>query len=434
MIGRLVLAGVYQGITLVWFASYSVLLGWRWLWADRAGFREGLARLGLVQETALPKRPTLVYAEGVGECRAALPWLKAMLKNPDNRVVVVVLDKEAKTMMEKIGGGIPVVLLPWDIRVSMAWFFTTVNPQGVIIIERGIWPNFFQVLGRKKIPCMVASARLSERSFYFYKSLGKIFQHLIQPVTLWGAQSEAIRQQYLDLGVSEEKIHTWGNIKYALDGLSDVALSQAREVREQWLAGQKGPILVGVSTHEGEEAVLLESYKALRKKMPYCKLVLIPRFVTRTASIVGLVEKHSLTVTLHTQQSNLSSAPVHIVDAIGQVMGYLAMADVAFIGGSLVERGGHNPLEAAKLGVPCLTGPHTKNFISVWEDLAKLGAHRVVASAADIVQEVEGMVADPQGAAKLSQQLQTYMCQQDAVLTRHEQGWQTVCAAANEKQ
>lgn len=432
MIGRLVLTVVYQGITKVWFAIYSVLLSWRWLRADRAGLQEGLARLGLVQEKTLPKRPTLIYAEGVGECRAALPWLKAMRKNPDNRLVVAVLDKEAKTMMEKIGDGIPVVLFPWDVRMSMVWFFTTVNPEGVIIIERGIWPNFFQVLRQKKIPCMVASARLSERSFRFYKSLGKVFQHIIQPVTLWGAQSEAIRQQYLDLGVPEENIHTWGNIKYALEGLSDMALSQAEKRKKQWLAGQKGPVLVGVSTHEGEEAILLESYKTLRKKMPHCKLVLIPRFIARTESIVGLVKNSNLTATLHTQQSSPASDPVHIVDAIGQVMGYLAMADVAFIGGSLVERGGHNPLEAAKLGVPCLTGPHTKNFTSVWEDLAKLGAHKKVAGAAEIVQEVEGMVADPQSTAQLSQRLEAYMGQQDAVLTKHDEGWQALCIAAND--
>jgi 3-deoxy-D-manno-octulosonic-acid transferase len=434
MIGRLVLTAVYRAVTNIWFAIYSLLLSWRWLRADHAGLQEGLARLGLVQETALPKRPTLVYAEGVGECRAALPWLKAMQKNPDNRVVVVVLDKEAQTMMEKIGGGIPVVLLPWDIKVSMAWFFTTVNPQGVIIIERGIWPNFFHVLGQKKIPCMVASARLSERSFRFYKGLGKVFRHIIQPVALWGAQSEAIRQQYLDLGVSAENIHTWGNIKYALEGLSDVALSQAGERKKQWLAGQKGPILVGVSTHEGEEAILLESYKTLRKKMPHSKLVLIPRFITRTQSIMNLVKNSKLTATLHTQQGSPASDPVHIVDAIGQVMGYLAMADMAFIGGSLVERGGHNPLEAAKLGVPCLTGPHTKNFTSVWEDLAKLGAHKEVTSAADILQEVESMVADPHSTAQLSQRLEAYMNQQDAVLAKHDEGWQTLCVAANETQ
>ena len=429
MIGNMVLTALYQGFTTVWFMGYTVLLSLRWLRADQEGYREGLARLGLVQESTLPQHPTLVYAEGVGECRAALPWLRAMQKNTDHQVVVVVLDKEAKVMMEKIGRGFPVVLLPWDIKAPMRWFLTKLNPKGVIVIERGIWPNFFCAIEQMKIPCMVASARLSERSFRFYQGLGKTFQHLVRPVAFWGAQSEAIRQQYMKLGVCEKKIQTLGNIKYALDGLSETECQQAKAIRKQWLGDGPGLIWVAVSTHEGEEGALLESYKLLQTRVPNSKLVIIPRFIDRAEGIQKLVEKNNLQATRYSQQGVSSLVPIHIVDAIGQVMPFLAMADVSFIGGSLVERGGHNPLESVKLGVPCLTGPHTKNFTSVWQDLAKIGAHRVVKKPQDIVRQIEGWFQDKQEKQRLSKRLEDYMREQDAVLVKHIESWQRVCAS-----
>ena len=415
---------IYSAVMMLIAQTYRVYICYLHYIGPSQAYYDARQRLGYYQTHEIPSNPVIIHAEGVGECNAVLPLLQKIRAQNQYNILVTVLDQEAKTMMQKRYPEYAVVLLPWDTPSLMCKFTTTVQPKAAMIVERGIWPNMLGALQANHIPVMVASARLSDRSYWLYQKLRALITPSLKMVQIWASQSDAVTQKYLHLGVSNEKIQTVGNIKYALAGPSSDILEKADTIRSAWLPSEGGTIFVAVSTHEGEEEIILEAYQRLREDNPKYRLVIIPRHISRVPHIKRLCETHQWHPSCHTDSSIPGKSAIHLVDKIGEVMLFLAAADVAFIGGSLVPKGGHNPLEAAKLGVPCITGPRTDNFTSIWNDLAQLGAHNVVQSPDDIVKFVKNCNTDKQYSSSQAEKVLRFMDQQNQVIEQHIKLWE----------
>ncbi len=350
----------------------SLMLGLR----DRRLQRPGhgwLERFGRLPSDAAPVA-IWVHAASLGEVLAAAPLINRLLaEHGDRQIAVSCLTATGSQQIRRAWGERVVhSYLPFDLPSAVAHYLDALKPRQAIIIETELWPNLYRAIAARDIPLVVANARLSERSMRGYRRLSGLIRETLDACTLVAAQSDADAGRFRALGA--RTVTTTGNIKF------DVEVPEAQVAEGELLRSQLGarrPVWIAASTHDGEEAAALAAHTQLLQTQADALLILVPRHPQRFDSCWNLIDGSGLRSVRRGDRGGDAQTQVLLGDSMGEMFVYLSAADIAFVGGSLVDIGGHNILEPAAIGLPVLFGPHMQNFTAARELLLGRGGTEV---------------------------------------------------------
>ncbi|EEU6315091.1 3-deoxy-D-manno-octulosonic acid transferase, partial [Salmonella enterica] len=247
-------------------------------------------------------------------------------------------------------------------------------------------------LHKRHIPLVIANARLSARSAAGYAKLGKFVRTLLRRITLIAAQNEEDSERFVALGAKNNQVTVTGSLKFDISVTPQLA-AKAVTLRSQWAPHR--PVWIATSTHDGEESIVIAAHQALLHQFPNLLLILVPRHPERFPDAINLVRQAGLSyITRSSGEVPSASTQVVVGDTMGELMLLYGIADLAFVGGSLVERGGHNPLEAAAHAIPVLMGPHTFNFKDICARLEQASGLITITDAATLAKEVSSLLTD----------------------------------------
>jgi 3-deoxy-D-manno-octulosonic-acid transferase len=259
-------------------------------------------------------------------------------------------------------------------------------------METEIWPNLFAELERRDVPVIIANARLSERSLTGYRPIAPLVRNTMATIDFVAAQSAADAARYRKLGAPADRLRITGNLKYDLP-VPEGIVDQAAQWRRRW--GER-PVWIAASTHPEEEEIVIAAHRLVLAAFPSALLLWAPRHPERFAAVAAACQRADWRVGLRREEGLPDSATqVFVIDTLGELMSFYAASDVAFVGGSLQEVGGHNLLEPAALGVPALVGPHTYNFQEITDLLLATGAAQRVEDAASLGKKLGQLLRHP---------------------------------------
>jgi len=380
-------------VTLPYFAVRAL--------RDR-GIRESLGgRLGRGPSRAGGRRCVWVHGVSVGELKAARLLVERLAAaRPDHDVVVSSTTSAGFALARRLFPRDLVIQFPLDLGFIMRRVLDRVRPDLIVLVELEIWPNLLREAHRRGIPVVVVNGRVSARSFNGYRLLSRLLPQF-ELIARYAVQNDEYAGRLRVLGVPEAQIQVTGNLKYdTLRGELPAGQLAAARCELGLAAGAK--LLVAGSTHAGEEEQLLALLPELERRFPDLRLLLAPRHVERAAEVVRTIERARRGVSQVTRLRGGQPAPpgaVVVADTIGELETFYGLADVVFVGGSLVPRGGHNMLEPAALGKPTLFGPSTENFAEEVRLLCGRGGGVQVADGAALGREVARLL-DDRGAAR----------------------------------
>ena len=341
-------------------------------WRERFGYGPAVSGGGI-----------WLHAVSVGEVRAARPLVQALLeRHPDVPLhLTTVTPTGAELAGRLFGGRITCSYLPWDLPGAVGRFLDRVRPALALVMETELWPNLFHACGARGIPLCLLNARLSAPSLQRYRRVAGLARATLGNATLVAARGPADAQRFLQLGAAA--VQVTGDLKF-----EQPAAGPVPDVVQRWRADR--PVWLAASTHAGEEEQVLEAFAAVRD----AALLLVPRHPERAQEIVALCRARGFDAVLSSGGGDAGGA-VMVVDSLGELPALFAAADVAFLGGSLVPHGGHNPLEAAAAAVPVLTGPWVVNFEDIFAAMRAAGAAREVGNAEELAAGVQAWLDDP---------------------------------------
>ncbi|MGY3298290.1 3-deoxy-D-manno-octulosonic-acid transferase [Pseudomonas sp. TE6288] len=346
-----------------------------------------------------------VHAVSVGESIAAAPMVRALLKQyPDLPVTLTCMTPTGSERIRAMFEGEPRVqhcYLPYDLPWAAGRFLDHVRPRLGIIMETELWPNHIHQCARRGIPVALANARLSERSARGYARFAGLTRPMLEEMNLIAVQTETEAERFRALGARHESVQVTGSIKFDLT-IDNQLLPRACALREQWAARQR-PVWIAASTHDGEDALILEAHRELLKVHSDALLILVPRHPERFAAVHELCAGQFSTVRRSAGDAVTAQTQVLLGDTMGELLFLYALADIAFVGGSLVPTGGHNPLEPAALALPVLMGPHVFNFLEISAMLREAGALQQVDDAEGLAAAVRRLVELPQDARRMGE-------------------------------
>jgi len=378
----------------------SVVLLWRGL-RDRSYWHNFRERFGF----GTPRTPQGVWlhAVSVGEVQACAPLVSALYRrHPQLALTVTTFTPTGAARARALVGNLADVrYVPFDLPGAVRRFLRRVDPRLAVIFETELWPNLYRECGRRRVPLVLASARISERSLGRYRRLGALFGDALAQASVIAAQGEADAARFRALGADPDSTHVTGNLKFDFELPAGLA-ERGRQLRAQCAPGRA--LWVAGSTHEGEEAAALEAQRQVREAHRGALLVIAPRHPARFASVAQQLAAAGVRFVRRSEAgvADFAEAPeVLLLDSLGELLEFYAAADVAFVGGSLVPVGGHNLLEPAALGIPVLTGPHNFNGAEVARLLIARGAAEVVHNAAELGARVSALLADPAERARI---------------------------------
>ncbi|MEJ2382812.1 MAG: lipid IV(A) 3-deoxy-D-manno-octulosonic acid transferase [Xanthomonadales bacterium] len=358
--------------------------GYRARWGERFGRFAAPRRTGGIA----------VHAASVGEVNAASALIGALARQYPNEPLTVTTFTPTGSERVRAGFGDAAfhVYAPLDLPGAVRRFLDRVRPRLLVVMETEIWPNLYAEAAARGIPILIANARISQRSFGRYRRLQGLTAEALGNTARIVAQSAGDAARLRALGAADERLTVTGNLKFDVN-LPPGLVEEAEAIRVAW--GAQRPVLVAGSTHEREEAALLDAFRGVLTSFPDALLVLVPRHPERFARAAQSARNAGLNVAL---RSSGAACPADVqcflVDAMGELLRYYAVGDVAFVGGSLEPVGGHNVLEPAALGRPVLVGPHTFNFSDITAQLIEAGAARQVADGAALQAAVVALFAD----------------------------------------
>ena len=355
-------------------------------------------RLGFVP--TLPAPGCLwVHAVSVGEVQAASSLITALrARHADLPVllstVTVTGAHRARVLM---GDDVRHCYLPFDTPWAMRRFLDRAQPRLAVILETEIWPALYRELGRRGIPIVMASARLSQRSVDRFRRVGSLIRDVVAHGVVIGAQTAIDAERFRAIGAQPDRVRVTGNIKLDLQ-IPQSSIDAGRAFRRQYAPTR--PVWIAGSTHEGEEEAALAAHAAACTRHPDSLLLLVPRHPRRFEAVRTALRKRGVRFTQRSSGGEPGERDgVFLVDTLGELQAFYAAADVAFVGGTLVPVGGHNLLEPAVLGLPVMAGPHTYNSPEITGLLAASGALTIVRDAAELARELTTYLDDPPRAA-----------------------------------
>ncbi len=383
---------LYSALLYLIFPGILLLLWYRGLkdpayrenWGERFGHVEPMAEPGCIW----------VHAVSVGETLAALPLIRRLMQQFPERpfLVTTMTPTGAERVRAAFGDQVRHAYIPYDLPHMVNRFMGQIQPALLVIMETEVWPNLVNACDRRRVPVVLANARLSARSSRGYRRVLPLVRPVFRQLTWIAAQASPDADRFRALGVDPERLSITGSIKY------DVAIG--RETRESAARlreklGRDRPVWIAASTHEGEEEAVLRAHRKVLQEHPEALLIVVPRHLERFQSVARLITEAGLKHARRSRGESARGCSVYLADTMGELLMLFGSSDVAFVGGSLIERGGHNPLEPAAWSLPVVMGPQVFNFSSVCERLERQGGLSFVQDAAELAAEISRLFSDP---------------------------------------
>ncbi len=375
--------------------------------ARRGGYKKHFEqRIGIYGRKTLVRlgeaRSVWIHAVSVGEIHIALRFIEAYRnENPTARFVLSTNTSTAHVIGSKqLDRRDVLIYFPIDLPWVMGRAFDAIDPQKLILVECEFWPNLVRQAYKRGVPVSLINGRISDSSFRGYmrfRCLTRRLLELIDPICVQSCQ-DATRM--IAMGARPESVHTLGTAKYDLPPPApNIAVSAQNVLRGLGVSADR-KILLGGSTWSGEEEALCQVYTSLKKRIPSLFLVLVPRHAERRDEVKTAVEVQGLTCALRSQLTT-SSSDVLLVDTTNELMGFYAASDVVFVGKSLCEHGGQNPIEPALFGRAIVVGPNMENFPGVMNDFLMNRALLQVQNVQALEKTIETLLIDPVAREKL---------------------------------
>ncbi|MEO0437041.1 MAG: lipid IV(A) 3-deoxy-D-manno-octulosonic acid transferase [Pseudomonadota bacterium] len=349
----------------------------RMLWRSRRApaYRERLPeRLGYFNPPTDADISIWVHAVSLGETLAARPLIERLLNDfPQYTIVVTTTTPTGSEQVKKLfGERVFHVYAPWDTPGAVKRFLRKTRPALLILMETELWPNMLSFSSRTGCRVMLANARLSARSAAGYARFARLTRSILGSIDNIVAQSAADADRFLQLGMDPAKLSVTGSIKFDIT-IRDELRAEASQLKSQAIKNRR--VLLVASTHVGEDPLALALFAQLKKADPSLLMLLAPRHPERFEDVATLCSQSGF----HLQRRSIDPVPsetadILLIDTLGELLLLFGIADLAVIGGSFVNRGGHNPLEATVWGVPVLVGPYMFNFADVAVKLQSVGA------------------------------------------------------------
>jgi 3-deoxy-D-manno-octulosonic-acid transferase len=344
----------------------------------RAGLGERLGRVPQRIRSGGGKRTIWIHAVSVGEV-LAISGLVAKLREalPDFRIVVSTTTHTGQKLARERFGEDSVFYFPLDFALCIRPYIRELRPALVVVAETEFWPNFLRVVRTSGARVAVVNARISDRSFPRYRIWRELLSRVLRFVDLFLAQSDEDARRLREIGASTERVYVSGNLKFDVKPPEEVAV--VGMLRGMLSKQSAGPVIVAGSTVDGEEELVIGVFQEVVEKYTRSVLVLAPRHKERFDSVRAVLEESGLKWSARSMlgESTDLCGSVLLLDSLGELASVYALANVAFVGGSLVPRGGHNILEPAHWGVVTVVGPHTENFRDIISIFRQSDAVRV---------------------------------------------------------
>lgn len=343
-----------------------------------------------------------IHAVSVGETIAAIPLIKSLKSRyPHLQMLVTTMTPTgAERVKSAFGDTVKHAYLPYDLPSAMKRFIKAMNPVICIIMETELWPNLISVCHQRKIPITLLNARLSEKSAKGYARIAPLTKEMLEQINLIAAHGVKDAIRFIALGAAKDKTIVTGNIKFDIE-ISPEIPAKSASLREQ--LGKDRFIWIAASTHEGEEEIILQAHAKLREKNPDALLMLVPRHPDRFDAIAKLSEQDFATVRRSKNETCTNQTAVYLGDTMGELLVLYGAADVAFVAGSLIPRGGHNMLEPGALGKPILTGEHLFNFAEISELFVSANAMNKVKDADELASQLISLMQHPDEQRKMGE-------------------------------
>lgn len=379
-------------------------------------------RYGCYQGLTKPKaKGIVIHAASVGEVIAATPLVKAIqAQYPDLPMTMTTVTPTGSARVKAaFGESVSHFYLPYDLPDAIQRFLSFVDPKLFVVIETELWPNLIRQMRLHHIPFVIANARLSPRSARRYGWIRPTIKTMLNDISLILAQDNVSADRYIELGFPSERLINTGNLKF------DLEISETLRQKVQYTAEQLGlngrSVWIAGSTHEGEEKMILEAHQRLVQTYPDLVLILVPRHPERFEQVETLIKKMNIAYVKRSSHQPLKMrTQVLLGDTMGEMMLLYGLAQIAFVGGSLVKHGGHNPLEPIAFEMPVISGVHTFNFPEVFTKLRDMNGFIEIESRTDLlVQAVKELLDFPQKGQQIGQAGLDVLKENQGSLKRH---------------
>lgn len=375
-------------------------------------------RFGIIPKP-IPPNGLWIHAVSVGEVIAAIPLIKIFqTRHPDIPIVITTnTPTGADRVTAAFGDKVTHLYVPYDLPEAWQRFLNAVKPRCLVIMETELWPNMLYSCSQRKIPILLANARLSAKSAAGYRRVYRLSHNMLQQIDIIAAQAQADADRFFILGCESARLKIVGSVKFDLE-ISEELKANALQLREAW--GQDRLVWIAASTHETEEEQILKAFTDIRERLPNALLVLVPRHPERFERVTALCKRSGFNVVLRSEKRPCNpDTQIFIGDSMGELLLFYAASDVAFVGGSLVPTGGHNPLEPVALGLPVVMGPHVFNFAAISEQLQAVGAMIQIESTDQLAEEVTGLLHNATQRQHMGEKGKAFVAQNRGAVMRH---------------
>jgi 3-deoxy-D-manno-octulosonic-acid transferase len=347
-------------------------------WSERFGFAK------------LIKTDVLIHSVSMGETLAAIPLIKQLMTaHPDYAFTVTTTSPTGSAEVTKaFGDTVQHCYLPFDFSYAIKRFLRQLQPKVCIIMETELWPNLVHFAEQQQVTLILANARLSQKSADKYAKKRRLAVPMLNKLNLITVQTKAEAERFITLGVTSQRIHVCGSLKFDLT-IDPIKKQQANTLRAKW-DRVNSPIWVAGSVHPGEFEAILSAHKQLLTCFPNALLIMAPRHPEQFNLAAITITQSGLVLARRSMNDEVNSqTQVLLGDTMGELVMLYSTADQAFVGGTLINNGGHNPLEPAAMGLPVYVGPNHWDFAEITQLLADAGALICISSADELAQELQ---------------------------------------------
>ncbi|MCF2907469.1 lipid IV(A) 3-deoxy-D-manno-octulosonic acid transferase [Pseudoalteromonas sp. DL2-H2.2] len=360
----------------------------------------------------------VIHCASVGEVLAATPLIKALLQeHPNDAFVLTCNTPTGREQLNQLFGNsardITICYLPIDFAFATRRFIRHLRPKVLLVLETELWPNLFYYANQAHCPVALINARLSEKSFVGYQKVAPLSRFLMRQIGRLASHNQDDAARFVKLGLAQDKVTVTGSIKF------DIALDDSQQDKIDDIKAQLGtrPVWVAGSTHPLEHEQVLAAHQQLLTQLPDALLIIAPRHPEQFDKVAALIEAQGFSSSRRSQTYTIPSQ-VLLADTLGELKLLYGCGQIAYIGGSLIERGGHNPLEAAACSVGVLTGPHTYNFAHIYPELFALQGAIEVADSHQLADTLLAYLSSTQRATELGAQAQACLARNQGAIAR----------------
>ena len=384
---------LYTALFSLLLPVYFLRLCWKGLnnreylyrWSERLGLSKNKPSAG--------KSIIWIHAVSVGEVNASMSLLRKLIEDfPGAEILVTTTTPTgSKLLIEKLGSKIKHQYLPVDIPFFINLFLKRWQPKMLILIETEIWPNLLSSCKKEGVYTALVNARLSEKSKINYLKYSALITPILDSLDLLLAQFESDKSRFKE--ITTRKIGLCGNLKFDQE-VPEELYEISQSIRQSWAIEEKfRPTLIASSTHEGEEEIILDAFKKIYKQLPNSLLIIVPRHLERFSKVKQIIKNSGLAFATRSKKSEVTdNIQVLLGDTIGELNFLYSLADVAFVGGSLIDHGGQNLLEPSAQSLALLSGPSLRNFSDISDQLIRKKALKIVHSADEISEQFLGLI------------------------------------------